>query len=121
MTLPALKVLCETQRLTDTCLQNRPQITCCVGAGTMCTALGLGLGAQGCWSHRWALCWAQASPCLSHHPSAVLSQCRWLAIRLEFVGSLVVFFSALLAVISKGTLDGGIVGLSVSSALNVSQ
>ncbi|NXJ71659.1 MRP2 protein, partial [Rostratula benghalensis] len=46
---------------------------------------------------------------------------RWLAIRLEFVGSLVVFFSALLAVISKGTLEGGIVGLSVSSALNVTQ
>ncbi|XP_076194947.1 ATP-binding cassette sub-family C member 2 isoform X3 [Aptenodytes patagonicus] len=46
---------------------------------------------------------------------------RWLAIRLEFVGSLVVFFSALLAVISKSTLQGGIVGLSVSSALNVTQ
>uniref|UniRef100_A0A674H700 ABC-type glutathione-S-conjugate transporter n=1 Tax=Taeniopygia guttata TaxID=59729 RepID=A0A674H700_TAEGU len=46
---------------------------------------------------------------------------RWLAIRLEFVGSLVVFFSALLAVIAKGTLEGGIVGLSVSSALNVTQ
>ncbi|XP_067995695.1 ATP-binding cassette sub-family C member 2 isoform X1 [Melanerpes formicivorus] len=46
---------------------------------------------------------------------------RWLAVRLEFVGSLVIFSSALLAVISKGTLDGGIVGLSVSSALNVTQ
>ncbi|NWR51111.1 MRP2 protein, partial [Regulus satrapa] len=46
---------------------------------------------------------------------------RWLAIRLEFVGSLVVFFSALLAVIAKGTLAGGLVGLSVSSALNVTQ
>ncbi|XP_027503762.1 canalicular multispecific organic anion transporter 1 [Corapipo altera] len=46
---------------------------------------------------------------------------RWLAIRLEFVGSLVVFFSALLAVISKNTLEGGIVGLSVSSALSVTQ
>ncbi|XP_063262505.1 ATP-binding cassette sub-family C member 2 [Prinia subflava] len=46
---------------------------------------------------------------------------RWLAIRLEFVGSLVVFFSALLAVIAKGTLEGGIVGLSISSALNVTQ
>ncbi|XP_030343631.1 canalicular multispecific organic anion transporter 1 [Strigops habroptila] len=46
---------------------------------------------------------------------------RWLAIRLEFVGSLVVFFSALLAVISKGSLQGGIVGLSISSALNVTQ
>ncbi|XP_015722690.1 canalicular multispecific organic anion transporter 1 isoform X2 [Coturnix japonica] len=46
---------------------------------------------------------------------------RWLAIRLEFVGSLVVFFSAVLAVISKNSLEGGIVGLSVSSALNVTQ
>ncbi|OXB75471.1 UNVERIFIED_CONTAM: hypothetical protein H355_016532 [Colinus virginianus] len=46
---------------------------------------------------------------------------RWLAIRLEFVGSLVVFFSALLAVISKQTLEGGLVGLSISSALNVTQ
>uniref|UniRef100_A0A8C9FBP1 Canalicular multispecific organic anion transporter 1 n=1 Tax=Pavo cristatus TaxID=9049 RepID=A0A8C9FBP1_PAVCR len=46
---------------------------------------------------------------------------RWLAIRLEFVGSLVVFFSALLAVISKNSLGGGIVGLSISSALNVTQ
>eukprot|EP00076_Gallus_gallus_P022823 XP_015144307.1 canalicular multispecific organic anion transporter 1 isoform X1 [Gallus gallus] len=46
---------------------------------------------------------------------------RWLAIRLEFVGSLVVFFSALLAVISRNSLEGGIVGLSVSSALNVTQ
>uniref|UniRef100_A0A8D0EXG8 MRP2 protein n=1 Tax=Strix occidentalis caurina TaxID=311401 RepID=A0A8D0EXG8_STROC len=62
-----------------------------------------------------------AGRCLSHHPSTILSWCRWLAIRLEFVGSLVVFFSGLLAVISKGTLEGGIVGLSVSSALNVTQ
>ncbi|KFV82781.1 Canalicular multispecific organic anion transporter 1, partial [Struthio camelus australis] len=46
---------------------------------------------------------------------------NWLAIRLELVGNLVVFFSALLAVISKGTLEGGIVGLSISSALNVTQ
>uniref|UniRef100_A0A672VEL7 MRP2 protein n=1 Tax=Strigops habroptila TaxID=2489341 RepID=A0A672VEL7_STRHB len=53
--------------------------------------------------------------------SSLLSWCRWLAIRLEFVGSLVVFFSALLAVISKGSLQGGIVGLSISSALNVTQ
>ncbi|NXN81031.1 MRP2 protein, partial [Bombycilla garrulus] len=46
---------------------------------------------------------------------------RWLAIRLEFVGSLVVFFAALFAVIAKGTSAGGIVGLSLSSALNVTQ
>ncbi|KAG2462234.1 AB1C protein, partial [Polypterus senegalus] len=46
---------------------------------------------------------------------------RWLAIRLEFVGNLVVFFSALFAVLSRNDLDSGIVGLSISYALNVTQ
>ncbi|KAI9535317.1 Canalicular multispecific organic anion transporter 1 [Dissostichus eleginoides] len=46
---------------------------------------------------------------------------RWLAIRLEFLGNLVVFFSALLAVLSRDTLDSGLVGLSISYSLNVTQ
>lgn len=46
---------------------------------------------------------------------------RWLAIRLEFLGNLVVFFSALFAVISRHDLDSGLVGLSISYALNVTQ
>ncbi|XP_041645026.1 canalicular multispecific organic anion transporter 1 [Cheilinus undulatus] len=46
---------------------------------------------------------------------------RWLAIRLEFLGNLVVFFSALFAVISRNSLDSGLVGLSISYALNVTQ
>ncbi|XP_047459450.1 canalicular multispecific organic anion transporter 1 [Mugil cephalus] len=46
---------------------------------------------------------------------------RWLAIRLEFLGNLVVFFSALLAVISRNTLNSGLVGVSISYALNVTQ
>ncbi|XP_031732915.1 ATP-binding cassette sub-family C member 2 [Anarrhichthys ocellatus] len=46
---------------------------------------------------------------------------RWLAIRLEFLGNLVVFFAALLAVISRNSLDSGLVGLSISYALNVTQ
>ncbi|CAM2117942.1 unnamed protein product [Caretta caretta] len=46
---------------------------------------------------------------------------RWLAIRQEFVGNLVVFFAALLAVITRDSLGSGIVGLSISSALNITQ
>ncbi|XP_068114091.1 ATP-binding cassette sub-family C member 2 [Hyperolius riggenbachi] len=46
---------------------------------------------------------------------------RWLAIRLEFVGNLTVFFAALFVVFARGTVDSGTVGLSISSALNVTQ
>ncbi|KAM3862958.1 ATP-binding cassette sub-family C member 2 [Diretmus argenteus] len=46
---------------------------------------------------------------------------RWLAIRLEFLGNLVLFFAALFAVISRESLDSGLVGLSISYALNVTQ
>eukprot|EP00061_Rhincodon_typus_P010988 g35672.t1 len=42
----------------------------------------------------------------------------WLAIRLEFLGNLVVFFAALFAVLARDRLDSGLVGLSISYALN---
>ncbi|XP_074089273.1 ATP-binding cassette sub-family C member 2 [Macrotis lagotis] len=46
---------------------------------------------------------------------------RWLAIRLELIGNLVVFFSALLIVIYRESLKGDVVGLVLSNALNITQ
>lgn len=49
-----------------------------------------------------------------------VSSCRWLAIRLEFIGNILTFFAALFAVMSRqNEITGGVVGLSVSYALSV--
>lgn len=44
---------------------------------------------------------------------------RWLGFRVEFVGNCVVFFTALFAVIGRSSQSPGLVGLSVSYALQV--
>ena len=48
---------------------------------------------------------------------------RWLAIRLQFIGNLIIFFAALFAVIERNTgsggIDPGLAGLSISYALQV--
>nr|XP_048724560.1 multidrug resistance-associated protein 1-like isoform X2 [Caretta caretta] len=46
---------------------------------------------------------------------------RWLAVRLEFLGNLMVFFAALFAVLAGNTINSSTVGLSISYALNITQ
>ena len=45
--------------------------------------------------------------------------CRWLSLRLEFIGNCLIFFAALFGVISRDKIGGGLVGLSVTYALQV--
>lgn len=56
---------------------------------------------------------------ICYYPSIIAN--RWLAVRLEMVGNLIILFAALFAVLSKKTLSPGLVGLSVSYALQVTQ
>ena len=53
----------------------------------------------------------------------VLFLIRWLAIRLQFIGNLIIFFAALFAVIERNSssdgIDPGLAGLSISYALQV--
>jgi ATP-binding cassette subfamily C (CFTR/MRP) protein 1 len=44
---------------------------------------------------------------------------RWLALRLELIGSLITVFAALFAIFKKDNLSAGLAGLSISTSLNV--
>uniref|UniRef100_H2Z8F8 Multidrug resistance-associated protein 1 n=1 Tax=Ciona savignyi TaxID=51511 RepID=H2Z8F8_CIOSA len=56
---------------------------------------------------------------MAYFPNIVSN--RWLALRLELVGNFIVLFAAIFAVAGKGTIDSGIVGLSVSYAMQITQ
>ncbi|TNN53941.1 Canalicular multispecific organic anion transporter 2 [Liparis tanakae] len=53
----------------------------------------------------------------SYYPGIVSN--RWLGVRIEFIGNCIVLFAALFAVTGKANLNPGLVGLSVSYALQV--
>ncbi len=55
----------------------------------------------------------------ANYPSVVAN--RWLAVRLEMVGNLIIFLSALFAVLGRESVTPGLVGLSISYALSVTQ
>ncbi|XP_012540485.1 multidrug resistance-associated protein 1 isoform X3 [Monomorium pharaonis] len=54
-----------------------------------------------------------------YFPSIIAN--RWLAVRLEMVGNLIIFFAALFTVLGRDTMSSGLVGLSVSYALQITQ
>ena len=66
-------------------------------------------------------------PILQHYSLPIFCP-RWLAIRLEFVGNLIIFFAALFAIIQRNyhdelnlRINPGLVGLSISYALQITQ
>ncbi|GAB6030102.1 Multidrug resistance-associated protein 1 [Chamberlinius hualienensis] len=52
-----------------------------------------------------------------YYPSIISN--RWIGMRLELIGNLLVFCAALFAVLGRSTLNPGIVGLTVSYALSI--
>ncbi len=66
--------------------------------------------------------WRMDANLRAYFPS--ISANRWLAVRLEFIGSIIILASALLSIVSVSTgskLSAGMVGLAMSYALQITQ
>ncbi|XP_037043483.1 multidrug resistance-associated protein 1-like [Bradysia coprophila] len=55
----------------------------------------------------------------SQHANIVAN--RWLGVRLEMVGGLIIFFAALFAVLNRDTISSGIAGLSIAYSLQITK
>jgi len=56
---------------------------------------------------------------MAYYPTIVSN--RWLAFRLEMIAKLIILLAAIFAVADRGSVNAGIVGLSVSYALQITQ
>lgn len=56
---------------------------------------------------------------MCYRPSVIAN--RWLAVRLETVGNLIILFAALFGVLNRHSLNSGVVGLSISYALQITE
>ncbi|EDO36474.1 predicted protein [Nematostella vectensis] len=56
---------------------------------------------------------------LAYYPLVVSN--RWLGLRLEFVGNLIIFFAALFAVVGRDSIESALVGMSITYALQITQ
>lgn len=54
-----------------------------------------------------------------YHVFFILSYLRWLGLRLEATGSLIILFVSLFVIIRKDQMNAGIAGLSLSYAITV--
>ncbi|XP_057325978.1 multidrug resistance-associated protein 1 isoform X1 [Microplitis mediator] len=56
---------------------------------------------------------------ICYYPSIISN--RWLAVRLEMLGNMIIFFAAIFSVLGRDSLSPGLVGLSISYALQITQ
>ncbi|XP_028401657.1 multidrug resistance-associated protein 1-like [Dendronephthya gigantea] len=54
---------------------------------------------------------------MTKYPVIIIN--RWLAVRLEFIGNCIIFFAALFGVLARDSVESGLVGLSITVSLRI--